>query len=263
LESHYNNKYFAADRGQYSVVYTPEEIIHKEVQCDEISFFAPTGGESLLEVGCGEGFVLNYFSEKGWKVEGIDFTLDGIQKFFPHLGPKVRVGNLFGIIDELVQSERKYDLIICNNVLEHVIDPERLLAGIKGLLQPHGVCRIIVPNDDSSLHSEIVRLGFGEPNYWICAPDHLNYFNEKSLVNLLKTSGFTVKELLAEFPIELFLFNPDSNYQWDRSKGKNCHYARVRIENMLANEGIEKWIAFRRGSALAGLGRDLVAYCTV
>lgn len=263
LQTHYNNKYFGADRGQYSATYTDEEIRNKYYQCDEILHFAPAGGRTLLDIGCGEGFTLSYFVERGWEVEGVDFTHEGVTRFFASLASKVRVGSLFHIIDEIRAAGSKYDLVVCNNVLEHVGDPNKLMTSIKDLLNDGGVCRVVVPNDDSIMHAEIVRRGIAPPDFWVCPPDHLSYFNAESLRRILEKSGFRIRDLLGDFPIELFLFNPDSNYQQERAKGKACHFARVRVENMLAADSIEKWLAFRRGCAESGLGRTLVAYCTV
>ncbi len=262
LEAHYNNKYFGADRGQYSATYTEEEIRNKYYQCDEVLHFAPEGGRTLLDIGCGEGFLLNYFAERGWEAEGIDFTQEGVSRFFPGLADKVRVGSLFRIIDEIRAAGTRYDVVVCNNVLEHVRDPSQLMSSIKELLNAGGVCRVVVPNDDSITHVEIVGRGLAPRDFWVCPPDHLNYFNVESLRRTLQESGFRVMDLLGDFPIELFLFNPDSNYQQERAKGKACHYARVRVENMLAAAALEKWLAFRRGCAQSGVGRNLIAYCT-
>ena len=66
--------------------------------------------------------------------------------------------------------------------------------------------------------------------------------------------------MLAEFPVDLFLLNPDSNYAADPAKGRNGHFARVAFEMGLWRQGIEAVIAFRKGCAAGGLGRNLAAY---
>jgi hypothetical protein len=121
----------------------------------------------------------------------------------------------------------------------------------------------VVPNDNSYLQKEIVRQGFAKPDYWISDPEHQSYFNAESFRNVLEHSGFQIQSMLGDFPIDLFLFNPDSNYMLDGSKGKKCHFARVMVGNTIASQSIEKLIAFREGCAKAGIGRDLIAYCKI
>ena len=51
------------------------------------------------------------------------------------------------------------------------------------------------------------------------------------------------------------------NYQADETRGKNCHFARVMVENMMTSASIQKLLAFRKGCAAAGIGRNLIVYC--
>ncbi len=263
LARHYNDKYFAGTHKQYSSNYTDEEILHNEIACLEALHLAAEGAHSILDIGCGEGFFLSHFARLGWRAQGADFTLDGIRRFFPDLESKVRTGNLFETIDQIAREGTTYDIVACNNVLEHVIDPLELLQKIKPLLAKKGLFRLVVPNDDSPLQHELVRRNFAKPDFWVCPPEHLNYFNAETLRAIIKAAGFELQLLLSEFPIDMFLFNPDSNYQLDPAKGKSCHFARTMIENLIAGQSIEKLIAFRKGCAEAGVGRNLVAYCSL
>ena len=62
--------------------------------------------------------------------------------------------------------------------------------------------------------------------YWIHPPDHLSYFNFDSLPKILNHCNFKVEKLLGDFPIELFLLHPESNYI-DKKAGKQAHQARI------------------------------------
>ncbi|MCC6277215.1 MAG: class I SAM-dependent methyltransferase [Oligoflexia bacterium] len=263
LEKYYNDKYFAANKGQYSASYSTEEIRQKYVECEETFQIVAKNHGSLLDIGCGEGFFLDWFKKKGWNVVGADFTSDGIRHFFPSLEAHVKLGSVFQTIEDEVNSGRRYDLVCCNNILEHVLNPLDLLEGIKKLMAPGGICRIVVPNDYSYLQRELVARGLTKNEFWIFNPDHQNYFNADSLPIVLEKSGLRVKRLLSDFPIDMFLFNPDSNYVQDPQKGKNCHKARVMIETMMASQGIEKLVSFREGCAKSGVGRSLIAYCAL
>ena len=263
LERHYNDRYFGGEKSTYRAEYPKEELLHRRIPSLEAERFAPERAKSVLDLGCGEGFVLDHFARRGWEVEGADFTLDGIELFFPHLAARVRVGNVFRTIEALNREGRRYDLVFCNNVLEHVIHPLELLEGVQELLAPAGVCRVVVPNDDSLIQREAVRSGVATQSFWVCPPDHLNYFDSQSLPRTLAAAGLRLRALLSEFPIDLFLLNPATNYLQEPSKGPGCHRARRQLENALVGESIDKLIRFREGCAAAGIGRNLIAYCDV
>jgi SAM-dependent methyltransferase len=210
----------------------------------------------------GEGFLLNHFVEKGWDACGVDFTNHGIKHFFPDLLNRVVTGDAYRLLDEYCETGTGFDMVVCANVLEHVLDPVALLNRLKRILNKGGICRISVPNDGSWLQEEIVNRGFAKPHFYLAPPEHLHYFTVDSLRNVFHRCGFDVVDILGEFPIDLFLLNADSCYTQDGSKGRNCHFARVAFEMGLWRQSIGKVIDFRRGCAAAGVGRNLVVYAT-
>jgi 2-polyprenyl-3-methyl-5-hydroxy-6-metoxy-1,4-benzoquinol methylase len=263
LSDYYNDKYYGTNKvnNQYNYEYTPDEIIHKQIDSLEALKYLKKEPGKLMEIGFGEGFFLDRFHSLGWQINGVDFTSDGLVKYHPHLQAKVLVGDVFEAIESSIKSQEKYDLVVCNHVLEHVIDPITLLNRIHQLLNHDGVARIAVPNDGSWLQKEVVNRGFADDNYWVHPPDHLNYFTVDSLSRVIEETGFEIIDILGTFPIDCFLLNPDTNYQQKSALGRNCHFARVAFEVSLLNQSIENLTEFRRGCAKAGVGRDLIVYC--
>jgi 2-polyprenyl-3-methyl-5-hydroxy-6-metoxy-1,4-benzoquinol methylase len=261
LAAYYNDKYYGGDRGQYAHAYTDEELEHKRLAPAEAEHVWGRAPGRLLEVGFGEGFFLDWFATRGWRVEGVDFTDAGLRAFFPHLIDKVTVGDAFALLDAVIARGEVYDLVVCNNVVEHVLDPQVLLQQLRRIVAPGGLLRLAAPNDGSWLHREIVARGLADPAFWVAAPDHLSYFDADSLPRVLAANGWAVAELLGEFPIDLFLLDPDTAYTRDPSKGRGCHFARVAFETGLwRRRSLDAVLEFRRGCARAGVGRNLVAY---
>ena len=262
LAAFYRDKYYGArdGRSQYAHGYTDEELEHKRISAAEIARMADRAPGRVLEVGVGEGFTLDHFVGLGWTAQGIDFTSDGVGQFFPQHLDKVRTGDAFALLDDVIALGEVFDLVICNNVIEHVIDPLGLLQRLRAIVAPAGLLRLSAPNDGSWLQHEVVTRGLARPDFWVNPPEHLSYFTAPSLTRLMERAGWSVQDMLGDFPVDLFLLNPDSCYTDAPAKGRNCHFARVAFEMGLWRRSIDDLINFRRGCALSGLGRNLAAY---
>jgi hypothetical protein len=85
---------------------------------------------------------------------------------------------------------KKYKLIVCSNVLEHVPYPSELLSDITQSMDKESILYIEVPienvvlNHKSDLH--IIK------KHW---HEHINFYSEKSLYSLVENVGLEVKEL--------------------------------------------------------------------
>jgi 2-polyprenyl-3-methyl-5-hydroxy-6-metoxy-1,4-benzoquinol methylase len=214
----------------------------------------------LLDVGCGEGFVLAFFKKLGWLVEGIDFSDFGLLNLNPSLINEFEKGDVYEILNKKLISQDKYDVLWLGNVLEHVLDPVFLLKNLKMLLAKNGILVITVPNDASKYQELLFSEEYVDKKWWIIAPDHISYFNYQTLQNTCSSAGFKVLEVLGDFPIDLFLLHTGSNYVNNKSLGKEAHKARVRMENFISENKMEDITQFFSSLAKVGLGRDLTIF---
>lgn len=264
LAKFYQKQYF--DSKNFEIKYDDEEFLHKQVPYIEAeTVINQYLGDmksvpfKVLDVGCGEGFSLAYFSKKGWQVAGTDYSHDGIGRHFPELKKFVKIGDTEENLKKFLDVGEKFDLIILNNVLEHLLDPLGSLEVLRQIVSDRGAVRVQVPNDFSDLQMMALEKKCIDKKFWIAPHEHMSYFNRDSLKNTFLAKGFSRVEALADYPIDFNLMNPDSNYVLDSSKGKNCHRQRIRIENMLArNPG--DLVSFRRGCGEAGVGRNIIIY---
>ena len=261
LSAYYNANYY--DYGTYTPEYSHNELIQKTLPVHEINYLLKKEKGKILDIGCGEGFVINEFQKQGWDVTGLDFSHDGINRHFPHLKDKVIKDDIYKSLETLINDKIKFDVIVCNNVLEHVIDPLSFLGRFKSLCHKDTVIRIQVPNDFSWVQAALKKDGMIKNDYWVGPPAHLSYFNNKSFRNVLESFGYEVMHLLGDFPIELFLMNEKSSYNQDKDLGPSAHKARLYFDVNLFKSSIENFIAFRRGCGESGVCRNLIAYCKI
>jgi 2-polyprenyl-3-methyl-5-hydroxy-6-metoxy-1,4-benzoquinol methylase len=262
LAEFYRSQYF--DSKNFERKYSEEEYFHKQTPYMEAEFVAQEYGMKpgckMLDVGCGEGFSLHYFAKKGWHVFGTDYSRDGVGRHFPEHAEKVTTGDTEEILAQFQKQGLKFDLIILNNVLEHLLNPLEALKSLRAICAPSGAVRAQVPNDFSKLQLTALELGCIDREFWVAPHEHMSYFDRDSLMASFKASGFSKVEPLGDYPIDFNLMNPDSNYIRDGAKGKNCHIERIRIENLLAQSGASDLVAFRRGCGQAGVGRNIIVY---
>lgn len=98
-------------------------------------------GTRLLDVGCGNGAFLARAAEMGLQAEGCEPDPEAAQTSRA-AGFGVVAGDVFS--PEL--DGQTFDIITMNHVIEHVIDPELVLARAYGLLGPGGVLWMALPN---------------------------------------------------------------------------------------------------------------------
>ncbi len=129
---------------------------------------------SVLDVGCGEGFVLHQLRKNnlGKNLEGIDSMPEAIEvgkKLHPNL--KLRMGDIY----KLPYKDNAFDLVICCEVLEHLKQPEK---GLKELIRVSKKYVLLsVPNEPLFTWQRVLRgkniMKFG------AHPEHINHWSTK------------------------------------------------------------------------------------
>lgn len=218
---------------------------------------APT----FLDVGCGEGWLLADMCQQGWEVAGIDFSRAGVARWNPDVLPFLVQGNVYDILNVLISDQKRYDMIHLGNVIEHVLDPEKILFQINEILASQGIFIITAPNDFSPLQNYLLANNYADREYFLFYPDHISYFNKESMANFLEASGYRVLEVISDFPIEFNLLAEHTNYIKNKDVGKILHKKRIKIENLLFEQNPNILIDIYRTLGKNGLGRNLIYYC--
>jgi len=126
LKEYYASRYYQEERGAYSLQHTEEEknwISAKIEQRQAVLRNICPEARTMLDVGCGEGFILSFFRRSGWQVKGFDFSAAGLKAQNPTCLDVLVTGDLFDLLESECNSSRKYDIVWLQNVLEHVLEP--------------------------------------------------------------------------------------------------------------------------------------------
>lgn len=262
LSEFYSQVYYQESASTtYQSTYTDDELKQKKLRADlllhTISQVSDLEKGAFLEVGCGEGFLLNSALNKGLDVEGIDFSIHGINSFHPELTDRVHTGDAFDILERFIADGKTVDFCVLQNILEHVIEPVKLINSVKAILSDKGVLVITVPNDYSGMQNRVMELGFSDREYWFLPPQHLHYFNIDTLNIFVKENGFEVLDSFGDFPIEMFLFHEGSNYVHNPINGKGAHRARITLDLLLSENGLQSYHLFCQAMTACGIGRNV------
>jgi SAM-dependent methyltransferase len=136
----------------------------------------------ILDVGAGQGHLLLALAEFGFTdLTGADPFIDS-DIAYPN---GVRV-----LRRQLTELGRRYDLVMMNHSFEHVPEPRRTLAELRGVLRGgrHAVVRMPVV-------AEAWRR-YGVNWVQLDAPRHLFLFTAETFAALARESGFAVEEIV-------------------------------------------------------------------
>lgn len=142
-------------------------------------------GKAILEIGSGKGEYLALLKEVGLNAFGIEHAAEAVSTCQAQ-GLSVAQGYLGDNLgDDTLQPllGSPYDGFVCLNFMEHWPDPVASLKALHRHLTPDAIGLVEVPNFDM-----ILRMGlFSE-----FIADHLFYFTQQSLTQLLQNNGFEV-----------------------------------------------------------------------
>lgn len=142
----------------------------------------PKGSGKALEVGCGDGRSLLQLKALGYEACGIDAD-ENIRAIAEKLGLNIHIGT----IEDADFKLSTFDLIIANQLIEHIVDLDSFLSKTKSFLKDDGTIILSTPNANS-LYRKIFR------KTWINwhVPFHQQIFIRKSLEQLLEKYGLKI-----------------------------------------------------------------------
>lgn len=149
----------------------------------------------VLDVGCAYGFMLQRFPD-GFEKFGIDISHHAIIEAKKRL-PRARL-KVSDVEDKLPFPEEFFDIVVCNDVLEHLENPKRALENISKVLKKDGILYINTPNLNW-LRKKII--GYADKK-----EHHISLFSHQALFDLLTEVGFKTTDHWTYTNLTYFFF---------------------------------------------------------
>jgi len=115
---------------------------------------------TVLDAGAGFGQYSFYMSDKhhDWDITAVDVKEEQVEdcnRFFSKIGRQNRVNFIVGDLTKFREKE-KYSLILCVDVMEHILEDDLVFANYFSSLKPNGALLISTPSDQggSDVHDE-------------------------------------------------------------------------------------------------------------
>jgi len=150
-------------------------------------------GQKMLDLGCCDGVMtarlFSTLTEPKLAI-GLDFCRSSIE-FAQRKHPQVK----FLVSDvQKINLKEKFDLIVCLETIEHVQDPQQLVAEITRLLARDGV--VIVEMDSGNWLFKLVWKIWGKMGGRVWHGAHLWHTNKEGLLHLLNESDLRIEKII-------------------------------------------------------------------
>jgi 2-polyprenyl-3-methyl-5-hydroxy-6-metoxy-1,4-benzoquinol methylase len=154
----------------------------------------------ILDVGCGPGWVAAELRRRGHHVTGVDLVAD---EMIDQRTDRFFAADVEGGLPAEVGDG--YDVVIAADVIEHVRDPDALLADLTGRMDRDGVVIASVPNFAHWYPRLRVALGrFDYDQRGILDRTHVRFFTRRSFRRTVENTGLSiVAERSAGLPLDV------------------------------------------------------------
>ncbi|MCL2541997.1 MAG: class I SAM-dependent methyltransferase [Nocardioidaceae bacterium] len=171
----------------------PQQDVYGFDRRPEVAPYVPRSARSVLEIGCGRGGFARTLRE----LLGPDARLVGVEP----VAESAAAARAAGDLDEVVEGffpeavpEERFDLVVVNDVLEHMLDPWAALRSCHRFLAPGG--RVVASLPSIQYAPVVWQLLRGRWDYTddgTLDRTHVRFFTRATMVELFETTGYDVE----------------------------------------------------------------------
>jgi 2-polyprenyl-3-methyl-5-hydroxy-6-metoxy-1,4-benzoquinol methylase len=158
--------------------------------------FLPVSSGAILDVGCGEGNFIasarkNRIIKEAWGIEpNKEAAIVAANKV-----DRVMVGTFDLVVQDLPRGH--FDVVFFNDVLEHMVDPDRAISKCHEILSDQGYIAASIPNVRyvTNLFNLIIKKDWYYADSGILDRTHLRFFTKKSIERFIQDAGFELMHI--------------------------------------------------------------------
>jgi len=157
---------------------------NNEAILDRLEQHGSLRGKRILEVGSAWGWFLEAAAQRGASVHAIEPEEANVALSRQRLGFEIE----HGFFPQDLVDRGPYDVVVFNDVFEHIPEPSKVIRAVAELLAPNGMAVINIPTSSGiffRMASVLDRVGISGPieRLWLkgFSSPHASFFNENNL----------------------------------------------------------------------------------
>jgi SAM-dependent methyltransferase len=152
------------------------------------AFPAEGKGRTVLDVGCGNGYLGALLAERGYVVTGIERS-GGWSAPFPDSVRLIEAD----LEEGLPPIETTFDYVLCADILEHLRRPEAMLRRLKAVTRPGGIVISSLPNSGNIYFRLNILAGrFPQDDKGLFDRTHVRFYTWAGWSSLFNESGWEI-----------------------------------------------------------------------
>lgn len=145
--------------------------------------------KNILDIGCASGWFLSQIAKH--YTDAICSGIDVYKKAIDHGAKQYKhLRLIYGDAHALPFNNNSFDLVVCAEVLEHVLKPEQVLDEIKRVLRKDGTA--IIEMDTGNYLFKLAWYWWTHVRHGVWKDSHIHAFNTKKLEQMIKKKGFLI-----------------------------------------------------------------------
>ena len=185
LMSYYPKTYYSYEKKVNDNKWKKNLVKLLKVEPSDLDYIPATNNKRVLDFGCGSGWSLDLYKEKGFDTYGLDLDKDAI------IAGK-KNGHIMSGVDLLTTKYESsfFDFIRSNHSMEHITNPVEVVKEFRRILKNEGRLFISLPNAGS-----LTRSIFGKYWYYTGVPYHTYNYRFSNLKILLENNSFVIQKV--------------------------------------------------------------------
>jgi len=148
----------------------------------------------ILDLGCGNGWLVNHLLELGFDAYGTDASASGIEIAKKKNSSRFFLQDLSKDELPLALQEKRFNTIVSTEVIEHLYQPREYLDFCKKILMKGGGGQLILTTPYHGYFKNVVLAVSGKMDKHFTVlwdGGHIKFWSKKTLTGLLANKGFT------------------------------------------------------------------------